>query len=146
MAATGPCWPGGTGLATTGPRLVLGTGLTATALSIAWWYWPGCYRPQVCLGVMAWLLQAAGLPQVDLAWLLQAAGCPGGTGLAAAAHRGYWPCCYRPQVDLGGYWPGCYRPQVGLGYWPGYYRPQVCRGYWPQYSLGVLALLLQTPR
>ena len=38
---------------------------------------------------------------VDLAWLLQAAGCPGGTGLAAAAHKGYWPCCYRPQVDLG---------------------------------------------
>ena len=44
-----PVWPGGTGLAATGPRL-------------AWGYWPGCYRPQVGLGVLAWLLQTPGLP------------------------------------------------------------------------------------
>ena len=76
-------------------------------------YWPGCYMLQVGLR---------------------------GTGLAAAAHRWYWPCCYSPQDSIGvlawlqqapgwpwgtglaaaalriawGYSPGCYRLQVGL--------------------------------
>ena len=91
----------------------MGTGLAAAALRIAWvtclgatgsrlaygvlaWllqapclpegYWPGCYRPQVGLGVLAWLLFPIG-----------------GTGLAATALRiAFW------------YWPGCYKLQVGL--------------------------------
>ena len=76
-----------------------------------------------CSGVLAWLLQPTGGTDLAatalsilgvLAWLLQAAGWPGGTGLAAAAHRGFRPGCYSPQDSLG-YWPGCYRPQVGLG-------------------------------
>ena len=56
------------------PQPTGGTGLAATALRIAWGYWPGRYRLQVCLA---------------------------GTGLAAAAHRGYWLCCYCPQDSLG---------------------------------------------
>ena len=101
---------------------------------MAWGYWRGCYRPQVGLGVLVWLLQPTG-----------------GTGMGATALNiawEYWPGCYRPQVDLG-YWPGCYRPQVGLGVlawllqapdWPGvlaWLLPGllVC--------LGILAWLLQ---
>ena len=124
----------------------VGTGLAATTLRIAWGYWPGCYRLQV--GVRGTGLAAAAhrgywpccySPQDSLgvlAWLLQAQGLPWGTGLAAAALRIAW-----------GYWPGCYRLQVGLrgtglaaahrGYWP-------C-SYSPQDSLGVLAWLLQAP-
>ena len=124
--------------------------MAATGRRLAWGYWPGscnpqgdwlcCYRPQVDLGVLAWLLHAPGWPEI-LAWLPQAAGLPGGTGMAAAAHRGYWHGCYSSQYSLGVlawllqapgwpeatglavtgprlawmYWPGCYRPQVGLG-------------------------------
>ena len=124
----------------------VGTGLAATTLRIAWGYWPGCYRLQV--GVRGTGLAAAAhrgywpccySPQDSLgvlAWLLQAPGLPWGTGLAAAALRiacGYWPGCYRLQVGLRG---------TGLaaahrGYWP-------C-SYSPQDSLGVLACLLQAP-
>ena len=43
--------------------------------------------PRSSLGVLAWLLQPTGV----LAWLLQARCWPGGTGVAAAAHKGYWP-------------------------------------------------------
>ena len=67
-----PGCSGGTGLAATGPRLLQptgGTGMAATAPRIAWGYWPGCFRPQVGLGVLAWLLQAPGWSGV-LAWLL----------------------------------------------------------------------------
>ena len=100
-------------------------------------YWPGCYRPQVGL-------RGTGLAATGAGW-------PGGTTLATAAQRGYWPCRYSPQDRLGvlacllqapcwpGYWPGCYKLQVGLGvlawllhatgwpegYWPGWYRPLV---------------------
>ena len=131
-----PGWPGGTGLAASGPMLAWGTGPAATgprlAFRIASGYWPGCCSPH------------------------------GGTGLGATALRNawvYWPACYRPKHGLG-YWPGCYRLQAGLGvlallqqliliggsclaatvhrgYWFGCYRPQV--------GLGVLARLLQAP-
>ena len=117
---------------------------------LAWAYWPCYYRPQVGLGVLAWLLHPTGgtdlaATALRIAWVYW----PGcyrlqvgltGTGLAAAAHRGYWPCCYSPQDSLwvlawllqapgwpGGtglaatssrlawwYWPGCYKLQVGL--------------------------------
>ena len=109
-----------------------------------------------------------------LARLLQAPGWPWGTGLAAAAHRGYWPCCYSPQDCLGllvwllqapgwpeGYCPGCFRPQVGLGLLTCLLQPtggaclaatalRIASGYWPgcyrpQVGLGVLAWLLQAP-
>ena len=50
--------------------------MAATGPRLAWGYWPGCYRAQAGLGVQAWLLQPTG-----------------GTGLAATAHRGYWPGC-----------------------------------------------------
>ena len=78
-----------------------------------------------------------------------------GTGLPAAAHRGYWLGCYMPQVGLGVMtwllqapaWPG----GTGLaatahrGLWPGCYSPQGARAWllqtpgWPE----VLAWLLQ---
>ena len=93
-----PCLLGVTGMAAAGPML-------------AWAYWPGFYRPQVGLGVLACLLQPTG-----------------GSGLAATALRiawGYWPGCYRLQVGLTGtglaaaahrgYWPFCYSPQDSLG-------------------------------
>ena len=65
-----------------------------------------------------------------LAWLLQAPCCPGGTGLAAAAQRGYWPGCSSPQYILGVLtwlaqapgWPrgtgqAATGPRLALGYW-----------------------------
>ena len=64
-------------MAATGPRLAGG-------------YWPGYFRPQVSLGVLAWLLQASG-------W-------PGDTGVAATGPKLAW-----------GYWPGCCMPRVCLG-------------------------------
>ena len=111
-----PGWPGGTGLAASGPMLAWGTGPAATGPRLAfriasgYWpgccsphggYWPGCYSPQECLGVLACLLQAQAWPGV-LAWLLQAPGWPGGTCLAATAHsyRGFLPGCYSPQGVL----------------------------------------------
>ena len=116
-------------------------------------YWPGCYRTHAGLGLLAMQLQSTGGTGLAATspilawryWLLQATGLPWGTGLAAAAHIGYWQC-YRPQVGLG-YWPGCYRLQVGLRVtglaatgprfawvnWPGCCSQQ-----------GVLAWLLQT--
>ena len=154
--------PGCTCLPATGPSIAWGTGLPAIAHR---GYWPGCYMPQVVLGVMTWLLQAP-------AW-------PGGTGLAATAHRGLWPGCYSPQgarawllqtpgwpevlawllqarvcpVGTGlaatahrgtglaatGY-PQCTGlaatgPSMALGYWPCCYRPKA--GLW------LLAWLLQ---
>ena len=144
--------------------------MAAACPMLAWGYWPGCYRPQVGLGVLAWLQQPTG-----------------GTGLAATALRiawGNWSGCYRLQVGLRvlawllqasgwpeGYWPGCCRPQIGLGvltcllqpaggsglaatgprlacgYWLGCYSQQ---GYWPgcykpHVGLGVLAWLLKAP-
>ena len=107
---------------------------------MAWGYWPGCYRPQVGLGVQAWLLEAPGWPGgtglaasgpmlafMVLARLLQAPGWRRGEGLAAAAHRWYWPGCYSLRDSLGllvwllqapgwpeGYWPSCFWPTIGL--------------------------------
>ena len=118
---------------------------------MAWGYWPGCYRPQAGLGILAWLLQPTQ-----------------GTGLAATANSGYRPCCYSPQVGLGGTALGATGPRLALGYWPGYCSPHrvlawllqptvgtgqaatAHRGYWPgcyspQDGLGVLAWLLQPP-
>ena len=106
------------------------TGLAAASSRLAWGYCPGCYKLQDSLGLLAWLLQAPGSPEVywpgcyrpkvglrgtGLAatglrlawgyWLLLAPGWPGGTVLAATSSRiawGYWPGCYRLQVRLRG--------------------------------------------
>ena len=109
--------------------------MAATALRIACGYWAGCYRSQVALGVLVWLLQGLGWPE--------------GTGMAATSHRGYWPGCYSPHYSLGVLawllqapglpgvlawllqapgWPGCTGlAATGLrlawGYRPGCYRP-----------------------
>ena len=141
-----PGWPGGTDLADKRHQVGLGilacmlqptggTGLAATALSKAWVYWPCCYRPQVGLGVLTWLLQSP-------SWLV-------GTGLASTAlsiSLGYWSGCYMPQDGLGilawllqapGWpWGTCLAAtgsRLAWGYWPGRYSPQ-----------GVLAWLLQS--
>ena len=87
--------------------------------------------PQVGLGVLAWLLQALcwlggtgpAATGPRLAW---------GTGLAAAAHRGYWPGCFSPQDSLGilarllqaPCWSGdaglaAKGPKLAWGNWPG---------------------------
>ena len=119
-----------------------GTGLAATGCKLAWGYWPGCCRLQV--GLRGTGLAATGprLANGVLAWLLQATGLPGDTGLAAAAHRGFRPGCYSPRDSMGvprlawgnwprlawGYWPGCYRPQVGLGVLAWRVQPTGCTG------------------
>ena len=102
---------------------------------MAWGYWPGCYRPNAGLGLLARQLQptggtglAATSPMLAWGyWLLQAAGLPWGTGLAAAAHMGVlavlraagWPKLLVRLLQTPGwpegYWPGCYMPQVCLG-------------------------------
>ena len=102
----------GIGLVATGPRSSLG-------------YWPGCYRPQADLGVLAWLLQAPGWPggtglaaaDPRLAWgtglaATRVAGLPGDTDLAAAAHRGFRQGCCSPQDSMG-------VPMLAWGYRPG---------------------------
>ena len=73
-----------------------------------------------------------------------------GTGLHAAAHRGYLPGCYSPEHSLGVQawllqaqgWPrgndlAATGPRFAWGYWHGCCRPHV--------GLGVLARLLQVP-
>ena len=112
-------------------------------------YWPGCYSPQECLGVLACLHKAPGWPggnvlAVTGPRLLQHIR---GSGLAATDHRGYWSGCYRPQVGLGVLarllqapgWPrGTGLAAVAhRGYWPGCYSPRD--------RLGILARLLQAP-
>ena len=79
--------------------------MAATAPRIAWGYLPGCFRPQVGLGVLAWLLQAPGWSG-GTGMAAIAPESPGGTGLAATAHRGYWPGCYSLRMAWGN-WPGC---------------------------------------
>ena len=86
--------------------------MAAAGPMLAWGYLPGCYRTQVGLGVLTWLLQLTGDTELAatalriawgykpgcyrphvvlgmLVWLLQNPGWSGGTDLAAAAHRGY---------------------------------------------------------
>ena len=67
---------------------------------MAWGYWPGCYRPQVSLGVLQPIWDRLGI----LARLLQAPCWSGVAGLAAKGPMLAWR-----------YWPGCCRPHVGLG-------------------------------
>ena len=108
---------------------------------------PGCYRPQVCLGVLAWLLQAAGLPwvtglaaaaHIGVLAVLQAAGWPGLLSWLLQApgwHEDYWPGCYRPKVSLGllillqqptaGNGLAATGCKLAWGYWPGCCRLQV---------------------
>ena len=152
-----PGWPGDTGLAAAGPRLAFG-------------YWPGCYRPQAGLWVVAWLLQPTGA----LAWPLQSSGLARGTGLAATGTRLAWVtdlASTNPSLAWG-YRPGCYMPHVGLGVLAWLLQPKggtgraaqalsiawgtdlagisprLAKGYWPgcyrpHVGLGVLAYLLQ---